>query len=100
MDAARILGDLPVDVAKFSGQVFAAEVHAALTSRRRKRNEIALAIDGHGISIYGVCFQCLFWRSNQTDCPSSDPSIEAFDVLCCISTIKLYLSALLPLPPR
>jgi hypothetical protein len=48
------LAEVPQDLTGTSVQVHAADVYAIAGSKKRKRTEIALAIDRQGVNIYDV----------------------------------------------
>lgn len=59
MDAPYTIASLPNPLDKENGCTYAAPVHAFKGKKKRKRHEVAVAVDGEGISIYNV------------DCPTS-----------------------------
>ncbi|KAL2048292.1 hypothetical protein N7G274_000203 [Stereocaulon virgatum] len=48
------LAEIPQDLTGTSGQIYAADVYAIAGSKKRKRSEVALAIDRQGVNIYDV----------------------------------------------
>ena len=54
------LADIPHDLTGLPENVFAADVLAVTGYRKRKRSELALAIDRQGINIYDVRLQWVF----------------------------------------
>lgn len=48
------LANLPVSLHASQGKTFAADVHAVVGSKKRKRSELAVAIDHEGVNIYDV----------------------------------------------
>ena len=48
------LANLPVSLHASQGRTFAADVHTLVGSRRRKRSELAVALDHEGVNIYDV----------------------------------------------
>jgi len=48
------LAEIPQDITGSSGKILAADVHAVAGSKKRKRSELALAIDREGVNIYDV----------------------------------------------
>jgi hypothetical protein len=57
IEAPYLLASLPRPIDSANGRAIAAGVNALRGSRRRKRFEIAVGIDGEGISIYNVLFR-------------------------------------------
>ena len=55
-----LLADIPLDLTGLPKNVFAADVLAVAGSKKRKRSELALAIDRQGISIYDVRLRWVF----------------------------------------
>jgi len=51
-----ILSTLPEGPSAGAGRVQAADIHSLAASRKRKRSELALAIDHQGVNIYDVCY--------------------------------------------
>lgn len=49
-----LLAEIPQDLTGSPGNLLAAEVYAIAGSKKRKRSELALAIDRQGINIYDV----------------------------------------------
>lgn len=54
MDAPYTIASLPNPLDKENGGTYAAPIHAFKGRRKRKRHEVAAAVDGEGISIYNV----------------------------------------------
>lgn len=48
------LADIPHDLTGPSGRILIGDVHAIAGSKKRKRSEIAVAIDHQGVNIYDV----------------------------------------------
>ena len=67
----HIVADIPQDLAGSSGQILATDVYAVAGSKKRKRSEIALAIDGQGIDIYDVIDSLPFSFRQLTGIPGS-----------------------------
>ena len=49
------------------GNIFASDVNAVSDSKKRKRSEIAIAIDRQGVNIYHVIRNRMFQRMQLTD---------------------------------
>ena len=62
------IADIPPDLKGSTSETFASDVYAISGSRKRKRSEIALAIDRQGVNIYNVC---IFYTAgySTTKCP-------------------------------
>lgn len=54
IQAPYTLANLPVSLHALQGNTFAADVHTLVASKKRKRSELAVAVDHEGISIYDV----------------------------------------------
>ena len=52
-----LLADIPNDITGLSGNILATDVLAIAGAQKRKRSELALAIDRQGINIYDVSSQ-------------------------------------------
>ena len=50
----NIIAEISQDLASTSGQILTADVHAITGSKKRKRSELAVAVDHQGITIYNV----------------------------------------------
>ena len=50
------LAEIPHDLTGVPGHTHATDVYAIAGSKKRKRSELALAIDRQGINIYNVIF--------------------------------------------
>ena len=57
-----VLADIPHDITGSPGSILAADVLAITGSKKRKRPELAIAIDRQGISIYDVSLCLAFWK--------------------------------------
>ena len=55
LEAPFTLASLPKPYDATNGRSFAAPVYGLRGQRWKKRSEIAVAVDGDGISIYNVC---------------------------------------------
>lgn len=55
-----LLAEIPQDLTGLPGNVLAADVYAVVGSKKRKRSELALAIDRQGINIYDVSLPSMF----------------------------------------
>ena len=49
-----LLAEIPQDLNGLLGNVLAADVYAVVGSKKRKRSELAIAIDRQGINIFDV----------------------------------------------
>jgi len=58
LEAPFALASLPKPYDATNGRSFAAPVYGLRGQRWRKRSEIAVTVDGDGISIYNVCLVC------------------------------------------
>ena len=60
-----LLADIQQDLTGLHGNVLASEVLAVTGSKKRKRSELALAIDHQGINIYDVRLPSVFQAFRQ-----------------------------------
>lgn len=100
--APSVLATLPKPVDSEHGRTTAATVYTQWGTRLTKRPEIALAIDGEGVSIYSVSrrLPALDWLQWQiTNLLLSDQDREHHHVLRRSFTASLPLFTLLDLPP-
>ena len=49
-----VLADIPHDITGSPGSIHAAEVFAVAGPKKRKRSELAIAVDRQGVNIYDV----------------------------------------------
>ena len=54
MEAPYSIASLPAPLDKEHGRIHAAPVYALKGSKKRKRHEVAVTVDGEGVSIYNV----------------------------------------------
>lgn len=57
MEAPYSIASLPRPLDHDNGQTYAASVYAFKGSKKRKRHEVAIAVDGEGLSIYNVSME-------------------------------------------
>ena len=63
-----LLAEIPQDLTDLPGNLLAADVYAVAGSKKRKRSELALAIDRQGINIYDVSLRSMLQSySEQAD---------------------------------
>lgn len=62
------LASLPKPLDAEKGRIFCANVYSLSGSKKRKRREVAVGVDGESVNIYNVCFKMLF------DTRYSDPN--------------------------
>ena len=62
-----LLADLQPDLAGLPGNVHTTDVLAVTGSEKRKRSELALAIDRQGINVYDVSLRTHFQELEQAD---------------------------------
>ena len=55
-----LLADIQSDLTSLPGNIFATDVLAVTGSKKRKRSELALAVDRQGINIYDVSLCSVF----------------------------------------
>lgn len=61
------MAEIPHDLVGSSGQILAAEVHAVAGPKKRKRSELAVAIDHQGVNVYDVIIIAPLTLCNWTD---------------------------------
>lgn len=49
-----VLAEIPKDITGATGHILTGDIHAIAGSRKRKRSEVAVAIDHQGVNIYDV----------------------------------------------
>lgn len=54
------IASLPKPLDSQKGRIFCANVYSLSGSKKRKRREVAVGVDGESVSIYNVCFESLF----------------------------------------
>lgn len=57
------LAEIPRDITGASGNILSGDVFAVTGSKKRKRTELALAIDREGVNIYDVLPTCYLHAS-------------------------------------
>lgn len=80
-----ILAEKPQDYTGLEGQVITANVHSVSGAKKRKRSELAAAIDHQGINIYDVCLSSVRTARYRLIRPL-DPKLQANYFLCCIAS--------------
>ena len=48
------IAHLPKPLDPINGTIFVSNIHSLVGSKKRKRNEIAIAIDGESVNVYDV----------------------------------------------
>ena len=54
IEAARTIAEIPRNITGTQGKIYSADVYGLAGTRKRKRTELALAIDHQGINLYNV----------------------------------------------
>lgn len=90
-----LLAEVQQDLTGLHGNVLASDVVAVAGSRKRKRSELALAVDRQGIKVYDVSLCSVF----EGYCGQADkvigPVIETHHILCDITPSRLYMPTIL-----
>ena len=60
-----LLAKIPQDITGSSGRILASDVYTAAGFRRKKRSELALAIDRQGVNIYDVRSLLVNWSRRE-----------------------------------
>lgn len=90
-----LLADIQQDLTGVHGNVLACDVLAVAGSKKRKRSELALAIDRQGINIYDVSLPSVFQSYFEQADTIIGSVIKAHHILCDISSSCLYLPTIL-----
>jgi len=100
MEAPYTIASLPTPLDVRDGNTQAAPVYGMRGSRKRKRHEVAVGIDGEGVNIYNVHHDirlCTF--AGQMLNVVADPGPILNRLICSPATILSLLSPMLDLPP-
>ena len=57
MEAPHAIASLPRPFDAEHGQTYATSVFSIKGSRKRKRHEVAVAVDGESVNVYNVCIR-------------------------------------------
>ncbi len=90
-----ILSTLPEGPSAGEGRVHAADIHSLAASRKRKRSELALAIDHQGVNIYDVCYGLWLMVYMRSLTSHLDHILEVSDLVRCIAVNNLHLPTML-----
>ena len=90
-----LLAEIPQDLTGLPGNVLASDVLAVAGSKKRKRSELALAIDRQGISIYDVSHHPVLQGQSNELRVIKDSVVKATHILCDIAPSCLYLPTML-----
>jgi hypothetical protein len=85
-----VVASLPGPVDRSNGGYVVGEVYGGvLGSKKRKRSELAVGIDGEGVNLYDVRY-----KNISSDIPNNvlDFSLEINHLICTPSTVLLHLS--------
>ncbi len=90
-----ILSILPEAPSAGGGRAHAADIHSLAASRKRKRSELALAIDHQGVNIFDVCYG-LWLKAHMRSLTSYlDHILEVSDLVRCFAVNNLHLPTML-----
>lgn len=90
-----LLADIQQDLTGIPGNVLATDVLAVAGSKKRKRSELALAIDRQGINIYDVSLRSKSKAFLNKLIIVKDSVVKADYIVCDISPGCLYLPTML-----
>lgn len=54
IDAVYTIANIPRPIDQANGRILASTVHSLPNSKKRKRSQVAVSIDGEGVNIYSV----------------------------------------------
>ncbi len=95
-----LLAGIQQDLTGSHGNILATEVFTIAGSKKRKRSELALAIDRQGINIYDVSLFSMFQGYFKKAKKSKGSGVKADYILCDIPPSCFYLSSMLySIPP-
>ncbi len=86
------LTEVPQNLTGSNARILTANVFSVTGSRKRKRSELAVAIDGQGIRIYDVrtyVINTTLYRLME----HLGSNLQASYILCCITSSRVHLSA-------
>jgi hypothetical protein len=97
LQAPSLLAQLPRPLEASSGKIHVGEVYGFAASKKRRRYEIAVAIDGEAVSIYDVSdFPVKSSKHPSSDSKFASGTItETRRILCNSSSVVLLLSPML-----
>jgi hypothetical protein len=91
------LATLSKPVGSTNGRAHAAGVCSISGIKKRKRTEIAVGLDGEGVSIYSVCASVLY---NEALLMSKAPKSSTYHIICPATKRKFHHRALLHISQR
>ncbi len=95
-----LLAGIQQDLTGSHGNILATDIFTVAGSKKRKRSELALAIDRQGINIYDVSLFSMFQRYLKKAKKSQGSGVKADYILCDIPPSCFYLSSMLySIPP-
>ena len=90
-----VLADIQQDLSGLPSNVYSSDVFAIAGSKKRKRSELALAIDRQGIDIYDVSLHRMFQNFLKRLMVIQGTIVKADHILYDISAGCLYLPSVL-----
>jgi hypothetical protein len=88
-----VVASLPRPIDRSKGRYVVGEVYGGVPgSKKRKRSELAVGIDGEGVNLYDVRYKSIV---SSTSNKKSGVGVEIDHLICAPSTIIFHLSALL-----
>jgi hypothetical protein len=96
IEKPTVVAILPRPVDHSTGRYVVSEVHGGVPgSRKRKRSELVVGVDGEGLSIYDVRFVILVENRNVlADQKFPDSILKTHYLICPPATVVLYMSSL------
>jgi hypothetical protein len=54
MEAPYAIASIPTPIDGVNGRIYAAPIHGVRASRKRKRHEVVVGVDGESVNLYNV----------------------------------------------
>lgn len=91
-----VLAQLPRPLQSLTGRTQIGDVFSLAESKKRKRYEVAVAIDGEAVNIYNVgILSAMYWGSFLAERLVLGPISKTRHLLCCSTAIIIFLSPML-----
>lgn len=89
------LAEFPKNLIAPNGKILVADVYGLLGARKRKRSELAVALDNDSVNLYDVCASTPTWKNNYSLNLILDSISKAHHILFYFARGSLYLSTML-----
>lgn len=94
IEKSYVIADMPNDLIGSAGRVLVEDVYAIAGLKKRKRSEIAVAINRQGVNIYDVCTP-IFSRAETSLMVFVGSIFKISNVVCTITTICAHMPTML-----